>query len=164
MGRREEKAEATLGALGGKWLTGLGFWTPSTHYFIGVPEGEIRDGDLGVLNIYVTEGLIGVLVLYVPLMVLLLVLMAFPSWGGFAVSRRDEGGTSREQSGEASWLILGAGIWLAATLASSITLGGLASRDGCAVSGYVIGLTLAVLVTTPPTGAFSPWTRSGDSA
>ena len=164
VGTRERMAAPRFEAVGGKWLTGLGFWTPSVRYFSSLPGGEIRDGDLGVPNVYFTQGLVGVVLLCAPLLALLMTLMAFPSWGGLDTrprAERDDPSGGRENS---AWLMLGAGIWLAATLASSITLGGLASRDGCAVSGYVIGLTLAVLVTTPPTGAFSPWTRSGDSA
>lgn len=157
VGRREEKADAILGALGGKWMVGLGFWTPSTRYFAGVPNGEIRDGDFGVLNIYATEGVVGVVVLYAPLVFLLVLLMAFPSWGGFAPTPSDRSEALPRGRPDDAWLVLGAGIWLAMVLASSVTLGDLSSRPGASVSSYVIGLALALLVTTAPHRPFSPW-------
>jgi hypothetical protein len=156
VGRREEKASAILVALDGKWLTGLGFWTPSTHYFVGVPNGEIRDGDLGVLNIYATEGVVGVILLYVPLLILLIVLMAYPSRGGFDAQSARRSFPDHEDHRDV-WLLLGAAIWLLMVLASSITLGDLSSRPGASVSSYVIGLALAILVTTKPAGASSSW-------
>lgn len=164
VGTREREAAPRFEAVGGKWLTGIGFWTPSVRYFPSVPGGEIRDGDLGVPNVYFTQGLIGVALLCVPLLALLIVLMAFPSWGGFDTRPPGERNAPSGERENNAWLMLGAGIWLAATLASSITLGNLASRDGSTVSAYVIGLTLAVLVTTAPTGKFSPWALGRASA
>ncbi len=161
VGQREQHAAPIFEAVSGRWLTGLGFWTPSTRYFSSVQGGEIRDGDLGVPNIYFTQGVIGVVLLCAPLLALLMVLMAFPSWGGFDTRSSGEGHGRQDGQEGSAWLMLGAGIWLAATLASSVTLGGLASRDGCTVSGFVIGLTLAVLVTTAPAGPLSPWAQTG---
>ena len=153
VGRREEETASILNALDGKWLTGLGFWTPSTRYFSGTPSGEIRNGDIGILNIYATQGLVGVVLLYVPLLVLLILLMAFPSWGGIAARSSSEDSSTSPMSKESAWLMLGAGIWLAAILAA-VTISSLASRPGCSVSSYAIGLALAILVTTPPTRPF----------
>lgn len=162
VGTREEEAAPILTAVGGRWLTGLGFWTPSTHYFSGAPNGEIRNGDLGILNIYATEGLVGVTLLYIPLLGLLIVLIAFPSWGGFAVHRSNDPDATPSDNSHTAWLMLGTGIWLATILASSITIRSLASRPGASVSSYVIGAGLATLITTPPTGPFSRWNRGNE--
>jgi hypothetical protein len=156
---RENEASAILGAVNGRWLAGLGFWSPSSHYFAGVPAGEIRNSDVGVLNLYATEGVVGVLLLYVPLLGLLMVIMAFPSWGGFNASAHGSPEIGEGQGAHA-WLLLGTGIWLATVLASSVTLVDLFSRPGCALAGHVIGLGLAILVTAQPTGPFSPWSSS----
>jgi hypothetical protein len=134
---REHVSDHALTELGSRWPIGLGFWSPDVRYFPNMPAGELRDSDIGVLNLYTTEGLIGTVAFYVPLLLLALVLLAYPLYRQPTASS-----SSRE---EWDWIVLGGTIWLIACIASSVTLVNFFSRAGSAASALVIGLTVAAL-------------------
>ena len=134
---REHVSAHALTELGSRWPIGLGFWSPDVRYFPNMPAGELRDSDIGLLNLYTTEGLIGTVVFYVPLLLLTLFLLVYP------LSRHPTAySPSRE---EWDWIVLGGAIWLIASIASSVTLVNFFSRAGCSASALVIGLTVAAV-------------------
>jgi hypothetical protein len=171
VGIRESAARAILQTVGNDWPTGMGFWLPSERYFSGVRQGDLRDTDLGIVNLIATEGALGVALLYLPLLFLLARLLISPTMlrGRRAPPYRPE---SEREEGDAGWLLLGFSIWLASILVSSITLGNFFTRPGCAFTGTVLGLVIAVnsaitesapasrrvaaLVPTAPLGLRSP--------
>jgi len=112
---RESVLKTMKAYLGEKWLTGLGFVPPSTHYFEGLPHGSIRDSDLGVFNAVMTMGAIGAALIYLPVVAVL----------SDCLRRR-----ASQEAGEHSWLRYGGAIWIVATLVTSVTLVTLFSTSG----------------------------------
>ena len=112
---REAATKTMKAYLGGGWLSGLGFIPPSRHYFESLPHGSIRDADLGVLNAVMTMGVIGAVLIYLPVI-----------WMLTDCLRR----RSLQQAAEYDWLRYGGAIWIVATLVSSITLVTLFSTSG----------------------------------
>jgi hypothetical protein len=143
VGIRKQTAHAIFEHAGTASLSGLGFWSPSVRYFANLPFGDLRNGDVGFLNIYVTEGLVGTILLYGSLLAVLGALLRFPRRGGLATP------PSISVPRDAQWLVLGLAIWLIAVLASSLTLVDLFSRPGGELSGVLLGLALGVLASTP---------------
>jgi hypothetical protein len=94
--------------LGGHWLIGLGFLDPSFDYVPGLPQGSIRNSDVGVFNTLETMGLIGTGIYALPLLALLV-----------ALARHRL--RARRRSDE-DWLAYGALAWAIAALATSATL------------------------------------------
>lgn len=130
---RETATHTLTGYVGGQWLQGLGFIPPSAHYFYGMPEGSIRDSDLGVLNALATMGAVGALLIYVPaLLALAQSLRACATRSGWA------------------WLSFGGSMWLAATLISSLTLVTLFSASGLALTAMVLALLVHPAVSGRP--------------
>lgn len=154
---REQVINAMVLLLGGKWLIGLGFVSPSVHYFPGLPNGSIRNPDVGVFNAIMTMGVIGAALIYVPVVVGLVHCV---------------GGARKSWSEGYSWLRYGGAVWIIATLVSSITLVTLFSVSGLIL--MAIGLTVVVHPsavtggslqadanhdTTPTKGKAVPWLR-----
>jgi hypothetical protein len=123
--------------LGGNWLAGLGFVSPSSHYYFGLPNGSIRDPDLGVLNAVMTMGVIGAVLIYVPVLGTLSHILKRVSAKGPGVRYE--------------WLSYGGAIWIVATLTSSATLVTLFSPGGLVLSSVF----LTVLAHPSVTGALA---------
>jgi hypothetical protein len=120
---RETATKTTTTYLTGEWPLGLGFIPPSSHYFAGLPEGSIRDSDLGVLNAVVTMGIVGAVLIYFPVIATLINCL-----------RR----LSMQRHRRYAWLRYGGAIWIVATLASSITLATLFSVGGLALTAVFL--------------------------
>jgi hypothetical protein len=141
---RESVTKTLTAYLGDKWPAGLGFVAPTTHYFEGLPEGSIRDSDVGVLNAVMTMGAIGAAFIYLPVLAML-----------FACLRR----TPRNRDAPYGWLRLGGAIWILATLISSITLVTLFSASGLAMTAVFLTV-LAHPSLSEPQRAVSTSTRT----
>jgi hypothetical protein len=108
--------------LGGQWLTGLGFIPPYSRFFFGLPFGSIRNPDVGVLNAVMTMGVIGALLIYVPV----------------AATLVDCLKRLRVVDPDRAWLVAGGAIWIIATMVSSVTLITLFSTSGLALTAVAI--------------------------
>jgi len=120
VGYRLHEAHLELAVLGDSWVAGLGFLNPAYHYVPSLPEGSIRDVDLGSLSIVMTMGLIGLLLAYMP-----------PIAGLAYLLRRRH-----------SFVQYGGAMYLSAALIGSITLGALATVSGLLVLGSMLVLCL----------------------
>jgi hypothetical protein len=120
---REAATRTLTTYLGGEWPFGLGFVPPSVHYFAGLPEGSIRDSDLGVLNAVVTMGVVGAALIYFPVVLMLIHCL-----------RR----SSAPWTAEYSWLRYGGAVWIVTTLVSSATLITLFSASGLVLTAIVM--------------------------
>jgi O-Antigen ligase len=130
VGYRVSLSKQMLHLLGQDWPIGLGFIHPSAHPYPNLPEGSIRNSDLGVLNILMTMGAVGAILLYLPV---LLVLRGLTRAAPAPEAIRDE------------WLRLGATIWAIGTIASSITLVDLFSFGGLEVTVYMLAVATSVV-------------------
>jgi hypothetical protein len=120
---RESVTRTMLRYLGEEWPAGLGFVPPKSHYFQGLPEGSIRDSDVGVLNAVMTMGVVGAALVYLPVLCMLL----------FALRRS-------ARIGRHAWLRYGTAVWIVATLGSSITLVTLFSASGLVLSAVLLAV------------------------
>jgi hypothetical protein len=136
---RTHVASEMLTVLGGAWPIGLGFQHPDAHPYRTLPNGSIRDPDLGVLNAVMLMGVIGAILVYLPLLVVLR-----------ALTRRS--GESRAGPG-VEWLRLGGTIWIIGVLASSITLVELFSFGGLELSATMLALAASVAIPRTTGGA-----------
>jgi hypothetical protein len=123
-----------LAHLDGHWLLGLGFLHPGWRFFADLPQGSIRDTDLGLLNGLMTMGVIGTVLIYAPVVGLL----------ALAISR------SRRGTSPWSWYWFGITFWLGVELATSLTLGPLFSSTGLAMTAIAIGASLRLSWTADP--------------
>jgi hypothetical protein len=131
---RESVTRSMTAYLGDKWPAGLGFISPTSHYFVGLPEGSIRDSDVGVLNAVMTMGAIGAALIYLPVLAMLA-----------ACLRR----TPRTRDAPYGWLRLGGAIWILATLISSVTLVTLFSAAGLAMTAVILTILAHPSVSEP---------------
>jgi O-Antigen ligase len=131
VGYRVDVSKQMLHLLGQDWPIGLGFIPPSAHPYPNLPGGSIRNTDLGVLNVVMTMGAVGAILLYLPV---LLVLRGLTRAASAPEAIRDE------------WLRLGATIWAIGTIASSITLGELFSFGGLQLSACMLAMATSVAV------------------
>ncbi len=136
---REAVTRTMKSYLGGRWLEGLGFISPSVHYYQGLPSGSIEDPDLGVLNAIMPMGAVGAALIY-----LTPILMLFQSL------RRSSGPS------EYAWLRYGGAMWLVATLVSSITLVTLFSPSGLTLAAVLLTVLTQPLVAGRRVPAISP--------
>jgi O-Antigen ligase len=120
---RKRLSSEMLRYLGGRWALGLGFVPPSTRYVAGLPAGTIRNPDVGLLNGVMTMGVLGTILLYVPLFLLL----------GMLFQR------SAERLGPWSFVWFGLVFWGVSVLVGSITLITLYSRTGLALTALILG-------------------------
>jgi hypothetical protein len=142
---RESVTRMMTALLGGKWAFGLGFLPPSVHYFPGLPEGSIRDSDLGVLNPVMTMGVIGAMLVYLPVLLAL-----------FNCMRR----SPARWTGQYSWLRYGMAVWIVATLVSSVTLVTLFSTGGLVLTAVVMTVLAHRSVSVEQAAAPAPRTVS----
>jgi hypothetical protein len=140
VGYRLDVAKRMEGVLGAQWPIGLGFLHPSYHYVPDLPDGSIRNGDLGISNSLMTMGLIGTVLLYLPLLYTIVVLQRARSL------RR-----GRDSEG---WLAYGVSSWLLIVVAASATLITLFSVTGLVLVAFVLtlGLKLSTSEGEPLTG------------
>jgi hypothetical protein len=110
--------------LDNRWPIGLGFLHPDVRPVPSLPDGSIRNGDVGVLNALMTMGAVGAALIYLPLVIFFFALMH---------RRRDVGPDARRDQ----WFFFGAATWILYALLSSGSLVILFS-----VSGLVLTATL----------------------
>jgi hypothetical protein len=123
--------------LGSDWPVGLGFLHPRDHYFAGLPEGSIRNADVGLMNAVMTMGVIGLLLLYGVLFSVAL----------YVVRTRDD---------RPAWLVVGILAWLTVVVAGSPTLITLFSPTGLISTGLTLVLCSAYLSRRRPDLASAP--------
>lgn len=128
---REKVDSDLLQLLGPRWPIGLGFLDPKHYYVPGLPSGSIRDSDTGVLNVVMTMGVIGALLLYAPAVMLLFALIAYR--------------LRRRHVSADDWLAFAAVTWIIMALASSVSLVILFSPGGLMVTALVLGLAAATI-------------------
>lgn len=128
--------EATLleERLGDHALLGLGFINPRDMWDTSLPEGGIRNADVGVLNTVMTMGVVGTVLYYMPLVLVTLAL---------AVRGR------RRRPDEVAWLGFGAFAWCVGTLGSSATLVTLYTATGVVSAAMMLGIGAAVVLCHP---------------
>jgi hypothetical protein len=129
VGYRYDVFGALSDVLGGEWLIGLGFLHPSAHYVSGVPQGNIRNADVGFMNVLMPMGLIGLLVLYAPMVA-----------AAFSLLPRAQDPTNSISRLE--WLRFGASAWLVGTIAASVTVGFLHTRSGLVLTAAIVTVGL----------------------
>jgi len=115
---RLREAHLELEVLGDHWVAGLGFLNPAYHYVPSLPEGSIRNLDLGSLSVVMTMGLIGLLLAYMP-----------PIAGLVYLLRRRQ-----------SFVQYGGAMYLSAAVIASITLGTVSTLSGLLVLGSMLVL------------------------
>jgi hypothetical protein len=123
---RLDVGDRMLQVLGNDWFFGLGFLHPNDVYEADLPDGTIRNTNLGVFNILMTMGIVGLALLYAPVAVITYRLAA-------------SGGTA----GIPEWLKYGAAIWLVMTLISSISLVTLFSTSGLILTALLLAVVVA---------------------
>jgi hypothetical protein len=116
-----------LHVLGGQWPIGLGFLDPNVHYVAGLPEGAIRNTDVGVFNALMTMGVVGAAFIYAPLLY------------GFVELLKAAGGWRRLGLSERRWVAYGGAAWIAWALFGSWNLVVLFSVTGLVVTALVLG-------------------------
>lgn len=127
-GQRQAIYESMLRVLGPRWPVGLGFVPPDRHYVAGLPEGSVRNSDVGLLNALMTMGVIGLGLLFAPVV------------GGVVLTVRSASMTLRDH-----WLVFGASLFLLTTLVSSPTLITLFSVPGLVLTATLCAATARVL-------------------
>jgi hypothetical protein len=142
VGYRYSLSQQLVHILGHNWPAGLGFLHPDVHPFAGLPQGSIRNTDVGVLNAVMTMGVVGTILLYVPMFMLL----------GAIFRRRIRGPQRREEA----WIAYGAAIWILYVLASSVTLVTLFSVPGLTLTAVVLASTWRLLERDEPEAEWSP--------
>jgi hypothetical protein len=131
-----------LHVLGSQWPVGLGFLDPTVHYVAGLPEGAIRNSDVGVFNALMTMGVIGALLIYAPLLY------------GFVALLRAASTWRRLGLPERRWIAYGGAAWIAWALVGSWNLGVLFSVTGLVITALVLGvLAQATAVARAPGSA-----------
>jgi hypothetical protein len=118
--------------LGNEWPIGLGFLHPSYRYIPDLPDGSIRNSDLGVSNSLMTMGMIGTILLYLPLV--------------YAIVALQRARTRRRSAPSDGWLVYGIAAWLLIAVAASATLSTLFTVNGLVLTGFVVSLGLRLTV------------------
>jgi hypothetical protein len=126
-GYRTKLDAKMLHVLGSQWPIGLGFLDPNAHYVAGLPEGAIRNTDVGVFNALMTMGVIGAFFIYLPLLY------------GFVELLRAAGSWRRWGLSERRWIAYGGAAWIAWALVGSWNLVVLFSVPGLVVAALVLG-------------------------
>jgi O-antigen ligase/polysaccharide polymerase Wzy-like membrane protein len=122
-----------LDVVGNRWPVGVGFWHPDDRFVSGLPDGSIRNGDVGVLNGITTIGAVGTALLFLPVLGTILFL-----W-------------RRRRTGSEEWdgFIFGASGWLFGVAVASISLVTLFSVQGLLLTAVVI-VAAASVASLPP--------------
>lgn len=117
--------------LAGHWAEGLGFLHPAVRPVTNLPSDSIRNSDVGVFNSLMTMGLVGTVLLYVPLVAVAWALL--------------RAGWRRGMPPSSDWLAFGVTAWIAGVLAGSISLATLFSVPGLVLTACVLGAALRLL-------------------
>ncbi len=117
-----------FGILGSEWPVGLGFLHPRDRYFPDLPEGSIRNADVGLMNAVMTMGTLGLALLI----------------GVFATAARH---VAKTRARRPAWLVIGLFAWLTVLAAGSPTLVTLFSATGILSTALTLVLCC---VETPP--------------
>jgi hypothetical protein len=126
-GYRTKLDAKMLHVLGSQWPIGLGFLNPNAHYVAGLPEGSIRNTDVGVFNVLMTMGVVGAFFIYAPLLY------------GFVELLRAAGNWRRLGLSQRRWIAYGGAAWIAWALVGSWNLVVLFSVTGLVVTALVLG-------------------------
>jgi hypothetical protein len=132
VGYRLDVADRMAQVLGNEWPIGLGFWHPTYKYVPDLPDGSIRNSDLGVSNSLMTMGMIGTILLYLPLL--------------YAIVALQRARTRRNGPTADGWLIYGIAAWLLIAVAASATLSTLFTVNGLVLAAFVLTLGLRLTV------------------
>jgi O-antigen ligase/polysaccharide polymerase Wzy-like membrane protein len=119
---RQNVSSLMLQVLGSHWVFGLGFLHPSAVYFPQLPNGSIRNNDLGLFNGLMTMGVIGDILIYVPVLMALRCVLP------------------RQAPGARDWLRLGGMIWIVSVIVGSLTLVTLFSPTGLILMAVLLGI------------------------
>lgn len=130
-----------LNVLGSQWPIGLGFLDPRVHYVAGLPEGSIRNTDVGVFNALMTMGVVGALFIYAPLLY------------GFVELLRTAGNWRRLGLSGRRWLAYGGVAWIAWALTGSWNLAVLFSVAGLVIAALVLAFLAQATATASTPGA-----------
>jgi hypothetical protein len=123
VGYREKVDSVMLHVLGTAWPIGLGFLSPAAHYVAALPSGSIRNSDTGVFNALMTVGLIGGILIYMPLL-----------YGLRELFRTGRSGLIPR------WLIYGGASWIVWAVVGSPTLVLLFSIPGLVVTAFALAV------------------------
>jgi hypothetical protein len=127
-GYRTNLDEQMLHILGSRWPAGLGFLDPNAHYVSGLPDGSIRNTDVGVFNALMTIGVIGAVLIYAPLLY------------AFVELLRAAGSSTRlGRLSERRWVAYGGAAWIAWALVGSWNLVVLFSVSGVVITAVAFG-------------------------
>jgi hypothetical protein len=132
VGYRFDLAEEMLTLLGDRWPVGLGFWHPEVKPVSSLPDGSIRNADTGVLNAVTTMGIVGALLIYLPLVTFFFAAMH---------RRRDFGSVARRNQ----WFFFGAATWILYALMSSGSLVTLFSVPGLVLTATVLACAVCLV-------------------
>jgi len=120
-GYRVRVYKQMFAVLGSDWPIGLGFLNPKDRYFLSLPGGTIRDGDVGLMNAVMTMGVIGLALLF-----------ALP----VSVARW----VAKTPDGRPTWMMVGLFGWLVVLVAGSPTLVTLFSATGILSTALALSL------------------------
>jgi hypothetical protein len=123
-----------LDALGSYFPVGLGFVDPRVKYFSQFPNGSIRNSDVGGLNALMTMGVVGMALVYAPLLYLL-----------WTAARRLPSVTDPNSAG----LLAGSIAAITLVVATSVSLVILFRPSGVCIVAMVAGLCAAELDRLP---------------
>jgi hypothetical protein len=121
VGYRVRLYHQMLGVLGADWPVGLGFLHPRDRFFPDLPDGTIRNADVGLTNILMTMGAVG-----------LLLEVGILAAVGHLVSRA--------RRAAPPWIVVGTFAWLALLVTTSPTLITLFSPTGLLCTGLTLAL------------------------
>ncbi len=127
---RDRERSVLAPALRGHRLAGLGFLPPTTFAVAGLPrwtQGSIRNSDVGVYNVLMTMGVLGVVIYALPLL----------AAGWASIATRDQ------VRAEDRWLAFGCLAWLIMAVVTSWNLVILFSPAGAVLAALILGCTLA---------------------
>jgi hypothetical protein len=132
VGYRYELADEMLTVVDDRWPVGLGFWHPDVRPVSSLPAGSIRNGDVGVLNAVMTMGVVGAVLVYVPLIALFFAAMR---------RRRDFGPVARRDQ----WFFFGAATWILYAVTSSGSLVTLFSVPGLVMTATLLACSACLI-------------------
>ena len=108
-----------------KWVTGLGFLSPTYRYFPGLPLGSIKNSDLGLVDGIMLLGIVGVVLTY---------LVALIPLGHLLSDTR-----ARHLPASTDWLSFALMVWLTQVLLGSYSLQTLWEQSGEVLVAMVAG-------------------------
>lgn len=107
--------------LGPEWPVGLGFLHPRDRYFPDLPEGSIRNSDVGLMNAVMTIGVLGLALL-------------------FAIFLTAARHVAKTRARRPPWVVVGLFAWLTVVAAGSPTLVTLFSATGILTTALTLVL------------------------